>query len=68
MRLLEKKNSEQSQNEKELKLTQEAIVKNLEMLLGNSVEETIELVGMLEKTDQTVDECKSDNNDLRQKL
>ena len=40
----------------------------VETLLGNSMEENIELADILEETDQTVDAYRKENDDLRQKL
>jgi len=57
-----------NENEKEQDLINEESRWYVEILLGNIMELNIELVDILEETDQIVDEYSKDNEDLRQKL
>ena len=59
---------EKNENEKEQDLINEESGQYAEILLGNIMESNIELIDILEETDQTVDEYSKDNEDLRQKL
>ena len=59
---------EKTENKKEQDLIQEAYGRYVEILLGNSMELNIELADILEETDQTVEEYRKENDNLRQKL
>ena len=59
---------EKNENEKEQDLINEKSEWYAEILLRNVMESNIELIDILEETDQTVDEYSKDNEDLRQKL
>ena len=41
------------------------MTQNLEIPLGNSIEENIKLAEILKETDQMIEENKNSNNDLR---
>ena len=47
---------------------QEVFVKNVEANAYSSEEESFELVGILEETDETAEKCENSNKDLSQKL
>ena len=53
---------------KKQELIQEAYGQYVEILLGNSMEENIELADILEEINQTVDAYRKENEDLRKKL
>ena len=59
---------EKNENEKEQDLINEESGRYMEILLGNILESNIELVDILEETDQRVNEYSKDKKDLRQKL
>ena len=58
---------EEHHDKEEFQMMQEVIAKNLEMSPGKTVEEMVKSIAMLDKTDQAIEDCKLDNNNLRRK-
>ena len=65
---MEEKLMEKDENAEEHEWIQEEIMKNVQMLLGKNTELNIKLGDILEETDETLEEYKKENKDLRFKV
>ena len=65
---MEEKPMKKDENADKQERIQEEIMKNIKTLLGKNTELNIELADILEETDETLEEYKKENEDLRIKV